>query len=183
MDVCRVTRPEPVPDPRRPARAAAGLPAARRAPAPLRVRPRHRHDDRDPARRRQHRVPVDRPRAGGARARYAYNVHVADAETVLFDGLLRYDQSPARGRRTGSGRAGSAARPRSRRGRAPTGDDDGYLVSFVTDERDGRSEVEILDASDIAAGPVARVQLPQRVPLGFHATWVRADQLRRPTEG
>jgi len=59
------------------------------------------------------------------------------------------------------------------------GGDDGYLVSFVTDERDGRSEVEILDASDIAAGPVARVRLPQRVPLGFHATWVRADQLRR----
>ena len=61
----------------------------------------------------------------------------------------------------------------------PREDDDGYLVSFVTDERDGRSEVEILDASDIAAGPVARVRLPQRVPLGFHATWVRADQLRR----
>jgi carotenoid cleavage dioxygenase len=38
--------------------------------------------------------------------------------------------------------------------------------------------VEILDAADIAAGPVARVRLPQRVPVGFHATWVRSDQLR-----
>jgi carotenoid cleavage dioxygenase len=56
--------------------------------------------------------------------------------------------------------------------------DDGYLVTFVTDERDGRSEVQILDASDLGAGPVGRVLLPVRVPLGFHATWVRADQLR-----
>ena len=101
--------------------------------------------------------------------------------TVLFDGLLRYDRvtASAHDYRFGPGRFGSEApfAPRD----DSRGDDDGYLVSFVTDERDGRSEVEILDASDIAAGPVARVLLPQRVPLGFHATWVRADQLRRPT--
>jgi Retinal pigment epithelial membrane protein len=79
--------------------------------------------------------------------------------------------------RFGPGRFGSEA-PFAPREGSRGDDDDGYLVSFVTDERDGRSEVEILDASDIAAGPAARVLLPQRVPLGFHATWVRADQLR-----
>ena len=118
-------------------------------------------------------------RAWGARPRYAYTVHVADGETVRFDGLLRYDQVTGERAeyRFGPGRYGSEAPFAPREG--SRGDDDGYLVSFVTDERDGRSEVEILDASDIAAGPVARVRLPQRVPLGFHATWVRADQLRR----
>jgi carotenoid cleavage dioxygenase len=30
----------------------------------------------------------------------------------------------------------------------------------------------VLDATDVAAGPVASVQLPQRVPYGFHATWL-----------
>jgi carotenoid cleavage dioxygenase len=109
-------------------------------------------------------------------------MHVADGETVRFDGLLRYDQ--VTGERAaypfGPGRYGGEAPFAPREGsRDGVGGDDGYLVSFVTDERDGRSEVEILDASDIAAGPVARVRLPQRVPMGFHATWVRADQLRR----
>jgi carotenoid cleavage dioxygenase len=30
----------------------------------------------------------------------------------------------------------------------------------------------VLDATDVAAGPVASVRLPQRVPYGFHAAWL-----------
>ena len=30
----------------------------------------------------------------------------------------------------------------------------------------------ILDAHDFTAPPVATVQLPQRVPFGFHGNWV-----------
>jgi carotenoid cleavage dioxygenase len=33
--------------------------------------------------------------------------------------------------------------------------------------------VWIIDAQKLANGPVARVILPQRVPHGFHSTWVR----------
>jgi carotenoid cleavage dioxygenase-like enzyme len=40
------------------------------------------------------------------------------------------------------------------------------------------SEVIILDAKNFAAGPIARVQIPQRVPVGFHSTWIPGDQLR-----
>lgn len=117
-------------------------------------------------------------RTQGTPDRNSYGVHIGDHETVRFDGLWRRDATT--GQRTdhwfGEGRFGSEAPFAPRDG--STGSDDGYLVSFVTDERDGRSEVEILDAADLAAGPVARVRLPQRVPLGFHATWVRPDQFR-----
>jgi carotenoid cleavage dioxygenase len=41
----------------------------------------------------------------------------------------------------------------------------------IHDSGSGQSEVVILDARDIAAGPIARVQIPQRVPVGFHANW------------
>jgi carotenoid cleavage dioxygenase len=43
---------------------------------------------------------------------------------------------------------------------------------YVYDAREDESVLAILDATDVAAGPVAEVVLPQRVPYGFHATWV-----------
>ena len=53
-------------------------------------------------------------------------------------------------------------------------DDEGWLLSYLHDEASGRSRFVVLDATDVAAGPVASVALPQRVPYGFHATWVRS---------
>ena len=57
------------------------------------------------------------------------------------------------------------------------GEDDGYLVSFVWNARESRSETWVFDARDISRGPVCRVILPQRVPNGFHGTWVSAARL------
>ena len=37
--------------------------------------------------------------------------------------------------------------------------------------------MQVLDAANLGAGPIARISLPQRVPLGFHATWVPGDRL------
>jgi len=58
----------------------------------------------------------------------------------------------------------------------PTGADEdaGYLLTYTFDDRTERSHLVVLDATDVARGPVARVALPQRVPYGFHGTWVPA---------
>ena len=53
-------------------------------------------------------------------------------------------------------------------------------VSYVYDERDGRSDVEVLDARDVTAGPLCPIKLPVRVPLGFHATWVPGREAAEP---
>jgi carotenoid cleavage dioxygenase len=53
-------------------------------------------------------------------------------------------------------------------------EDAGYLMSFLYDDRNATSELAIVDATDVAAGPVARIAVPQRVPYGFHAAWVPA---------
>ncbi len=53
-----------------------------------------------------------------------------------------------------------------------TGEDEGWLLSHVQEVGAERSEVVILDARDVAAGPVATVQLPHRVPFGFHGSWI-----------
>lgn len=50
-------------------------------------------------------------------------------------------------------------------------EDDGWLLSFVTDRATDGTDLVVLDARDVAAGPVARVHIPRRVPIGFHANW------------
>ncbi len=52
-----------------------------------------------------------------------------------------------------------------------TAEDDGWLMSFVSDRATETSELAIIDARDVKAGPVARVQMATRVPIGFHANW------------
>ncbi len=51
-------------------------------------------------------------------------------------------------------------------------DGDAWVMSYVYDRTTDRSQVHILDGSDVAAGPVAVVQIPRRVPFGFHGSWL-----------
>eukprot|EP00267_Zea_mays_P032877 XP_008666862.1 carotenoid 9,10(9',10')-cleavage dioxygenase [Zea mays] len=62
-------------------------------------------------------------------------------------------------------------------------EDDDYLIFFVHDENTGKSEVNVIDAKTMSADPVAVVELPNRVPYGFHAFFVTEDQLARQAEG
>lgn len=51
-------------------------------------------------------------------------------------------------------------------------EDDGWLLVMVYRAATDTSDVVILDARAIDAGPVATVHLPRRVPAGFHGAWV-----------
>ena len=56
--------------------------------------------------------------------------------------------------------------------RGPTGSEgDGYLLSIVYDQNENRSDVIVLEALDIEAGPVATIKLPHRTGPGLHGTW------------
>ena len=57
-----------------------------------------------------------------------------------------------------------------------TGEDDGYLVTFTTDMNRDCSECLVLDARDIAAGPIARVRLPERISSGTHSCWAQLSE-------
>jgi len=53
-------------------------------------------------------------------------------------------------------------------------EDDGWLLTMVADRARDASDLVVLDAHDIEAEPVARIRIPRRVPLGFHANWFPA---------
>ncbi|GLZ77666.1 carotenoid cleavage dioxygenase [Actinorhabdospora filicis] len=51
-----------------------------------------------------------------------------------------------------------------------TAEDDGWLLSIVTDREGSGSDLLVLDAASLET--VAAVHLPRRVPMGFHGTWI-----------
>ncbi|KAF5735131.1 Nine-cis-epoxycarotenoid dioxygenase 4 [Tripterygium wilfordii] len=58
-------------------------------------------------------------------------------------------------------------------------EDDGYVMSYVHDEKTGESKFLVMDAKTPDLEIVAAVKLPQRVPYGFHGLFVRESDLKR----
>ncbi|CAL0310311.1 unnamed protein product [Lupinus luteus] len=78
----------------------------------------------------------------------------------------------------GPGRFGSEAIYVPRVPGTTSEEDDGYLIFFVHDENTKKSYVHVVDAKTMSADPVAVVELPHRVPYGFHAFFVTEEQLQ-----
>lgn len=55
-------------------------------------------------------------------------------------------------------------------------ENEGWLLSYVHRLDGGNSRVVILDAQHVEADPVAVIELPVRVPLGFHGNWIATGQ-------
>lgn len=119
----------------------------------------------------------------GRKNRWSYHVVFPQGgrEEPRFPGLVKYDLESG-------GYVAYSAGPQyfyNEPGFAPRdeckAEDDGYLVMFVWNPKDQRSEVQIFDAKGarMAEGPIARVLIPRRVPNGFHATYVSQAVLDR----
>ncbi len=108
--------------------------------------------------------------------RYAYTA-IPEPGWFLFRGLCKHDFAAGTSEDYlfGEQRFGSEAAFAPRIG--ATGEDDGYLVTLVSDVAADTSECVILDARDIAAGPVCRIVLPERICAGTHATWANGDAI------
>ncbi len=119
--------------------------------------------------------PTDFPRINdahaGAPSRFGYLAHSRTwDERVEFDGIIKYDLE--------RGTSAVSVYPDPIIGGEPVfaadpggaAEDDGWLLNLATDHEIGRSELIVHDAHDLEI--VARVQLPQRVPSGFHGNWM-----------
>lgn len=115
--------------------------------------------------------PSIHPARRGRRHRYAWAM-TAKPGWFLFDGICRLDLDTGHDQRwrypdgVYASEAPMAPRP------GATAEDDGWLVTFVTDTVRDRSECHVFDAARLADGPVARVALPERISVGTHACWM-----------
>lgn len=116
------------------------------------------------------------PRVAGSvlnqKHRFGYTAHV-DLSAGSYGATLKYDfdTGTSTSHDFGPGRSGSEPVFVSRSG--GTSEDDGWLLNVVYDAAEDRSDAVILNAQDVAADPIATIQLPVRVPNGFHGNWVR----------
>jgi carotenoid cleavage dioxygenase len=112
----------------------------------------------------------------GIRSRYHYMSAVVNADRRMgdFDTIVRYDDATGERQVWTAGATGHVGESVFAPDPAGTGEDDGWIINAIYDDATDRTEVCVLDAHDVAAGPIARIHLPQRMPFGFHANWFPA---------
>ena len=117
-------------------------------------------------------------RVKGRPNRYVYNALMKP--NWELDGLKKYDWQTGKTQRwqapAGCFVSETPFAPRD----GGVEEDDGYLVSFMTNLNTGKGECVIFDARDITPGPICRIILPGHIPMGAHAHWASAAALQRP---
>ena len=117
---------------------------------------------------------VDFPRVAdnvvGLKHQYGYCAAFAGS-APYGEGLIKYDLEAGTSeyRHLDGGQASEAVFVKDP---SASGEDGGFLLSYVYQPEIDQSEVLILNAQDMLGEPVARIQLPVRVPAGFHGNWI-----------
>jgi carotenoid cleavage dioxygenase len=97
--------------------------------------------------------------------------NVTDPGQRRREGLTHYDLATGKSTTWNAGPDDRCGEPVfvPRAEHAPEGD--GWLLSVVFRAEEGRSDLAVFEATDLAKGPVALAHLSSRVPAGFHGNW------------
>ena len=107
----------------------------------------------------------------GAQVRYGYTLGMGDG--FGNGGTYKYDLANGAARTQHTYPDGHVpGEPSFVPAEGATNEDDGYLMTYVYAGDTDTSYLVILDASDVAADPVAEIHLPRRIPTGFHGCWI-----------
>ena len=121
--------------------------------------------------------PIEFPRCDDRRQgqphRYGYAVYTGrGVDESVGTSLIKYDLRTGASAVHDFGGGRVPAEPVFVPASTESGEDEGWVVSYVYDAARDGSDLVILDATDFASRPVATIALPQRVPFGFHGSWI-----------
>lgn len=146
----------------------------------------------DPALRKVARDVIDErhqefPRVAGSvlnqKHRYGYTTALgSDVATWAFGDTMKHDLEAGTSIVHDHGAGRGAGEPVFVSREGATAEDDGWILTTVYDATTDRSDVVILDAADLAGPEVARIELPARIPHGFHGNWVRDSVTPPPAD-
>lgn len=138
--------------------------------------------------------PSTHPRTSAQRHRWIYAATGGESGGIAspFKGVAKIDMSDAAQHEVwlaphGAQFAGEPAFAPRAGASDSAAEDDGYvLLPLIDGARGGRATVCVLRADDIAAGPIARVELDTYLPHGLHGAFVpdlapSADEIERAT--
>lgn len=107
---------------------------------------------------------------GGQDYRYAYSAHWWGDE-VSTGPAYKHDVKNERTEVHDFGPAHASLEPVFVPREGATDEDDGYVMAYVFNGERNASDVVILSGQDFAGPPLAVIELPVRVPFGFHGGW------------
>lgn len=118
------------------------------------------------------------PRVAGSvlnqKHRFGYTAALGDSTNEWgFGDTIKHDLDAGTSRVHEHGAGRGAGEPVFVSRSDSTAEDDGWIMTTVYDATTDRSDIVILDAADISGVEVARIELPARIPHGFHGNWVR----------
>lgn len=122
----------------------------------------------------QHGFPRIDDRRTGLTNRYGWALTDRPNEPSMTDGasgVVKYDVQSGGREYHDFGPGISTSEPVFVPASDDAGEDEGWVMSFLYDRATESSSFAILDATNMAATPVATIPLPQRVPHGFHGSW------------
>ncbi len=117
-------------------------------------------------------------RYAGRKHRYSYSA-IPKQGWFLFTGTIKHDHDSGRSWEFDFGPDRYGSEPSFAPRIGANSEDDGYIVTFITDMNLNRSECLLLDALNFEVGPVCRIILPHRISSGTHATWAHGEDIRK----
>ena len=85
--------------------------------------------------------------------------------------VIHYDHTTGQQRVHDLGSSSYASEPNFVPRSESSAEGEGFLLVGVYRKEEHRSDLVILDAENIEQEPLAIVQLPHRIPYGFHGNW------------
>lgn len=114
------------------------------------------------------------PDLNGKFNRFGYSLGIGSGVKPDFGRVIKYDfvKNINEVYELGEGKEG--AEPVFIPSENQKSEDEGYLMTYIYDKASDKSNLVIFNAQNIKSGPIAQIKLPQRVPFGFHGSWVPA---------